>query len=148
LIDRLGVRDHVELLGKQPHENVLGNMSWCDVFVLASWGEASGTVYGEAMQFSKPAIACADEGISEVLEDGKHGRLVPARDLPALVQALRWLLEDEQRRSKIGEQARRLANEKLSYSAVAHELIGIYEELWQASGRRRISSEPPSQPTE
>jgi glycosyltransferase involved in cell wall biosynthesis len=148
LVDHLGVRDHIELLGKQPHVDVLGNMSWCDVFVLASWGEASGTVYGEAMQFGKPAIACADEGISELLEDGKHGRLVPARDVPALVEALRWLLEDEQRRSDIGEQARQLANNKLSYSAVAHELIDIYERLLEASGRRRHSSEPLLQSTE
>jgi glycosyltransferase involved in cell wall biosynthesis len=137
LIDRLGVGDHVELLGKQPHADVLGNMSWCDVFVLASWGEASGTVYGEAMQFGKPAIACADEGISEVLEDGKHGRLVPARDVPALIEALRWLLEDAQRRNMIGEQARQLANEKLSYSAVA-----------DAARRRSNSSELLSKSTE
>lgn len=66
LVDRLGVRDYVELRGKRPHAEVLGDMSWCDVFALVSWGEASGTVYGEAMQFGKPAIACADEGISEV----------------------------------------------------------------------------------
>ena len=148
LIDRLGVGDHVELLGKQPHADVLGNMSWCDVFVLASWGEASGTVYGEAMQFGKPAIACADEGISEVLEDGKHGRLVPARDVPALIEALRWLLEDAQRRNMIGEQARQLANEKLSYSAVAHELIEIYEALADAARRRSNSSEQLSKSTE
>jgi glycosyltransferase involved in cell wall biosynthesis len=129
LIDRLGVRDHVELRGKRPHEEVLGDMSWCDIFSLASWGEASGTVYGEAMQFSKPAIACTDEGISEVLQDGKHGRLVPARDVPALVEALRWLLADDSRRAELGRQARELANEKLSYSSVAQELISIYRTL-------------------
>jgi glycosyltransferase involved in cell wall biosynthesis len=136
-IDRLGMQDHVELLGKRPHAEVLANMSWCDVFVLASWGEASGTVYGEAMQFGKPAIACQDEGISEVLNDGEHGRLVPARDVAALTDALRWLLEDESRRIRIGEQGRQLANEKLSYSGVAQELIGIYSNLVDAAGRRR-----------
>ena len=48
----------------------------------------------------------------------------------------------------IGEQARQLANEKLSYSAVAHELIEIYEALADAARRRSNSSELLSKSTE
>ena len=136
LVDKLELHDNVELRGKRLHEEVLGDMSWCDVFVLVSWDEASGTVYGEAMQFGKPAIACTNEGISEVLRDGKHGRLVPARDVSALVDALRWLLEDDARRKMLGEQARELANKKLSYSSVAKELIDIYGDMSDAARRR------------
>ncbi len=136
LVRELGVEDMVELRGKRPHAEVLGDMSWCDVFVLASWGEASGTVYGEAMQFCKPAIACTDEGITEVMRDREHGRLVPARDAAALADALRWLLVDEERRNMVGEQARALADEKLSYSRVAQRLIGIYEGLSDAARKR------------
>ena len=72
----------------------------------------------------------------------------PARDVPALIEALRWLLEDEQRRNKIGEQARQLANEKLSYSAVAHELIEIYGELSGAATKRSTTSQLLSKNTE
>jgi len=133
LTDRLGVRDHVELRGRRANAEVLGDMSWCDIFALVSWGEASGTVYGEAMQFRKPAIACTDEGISEVLLDGEHGRLVPAGDVSKTAEALRWLLVDESRRNMIGEQAQRMANEKLSYSSVARQLIEIYGKLSDAA---------------
>jgi len=148
LVDRLGVCDYVELRGKRPHAEVLGDMSWCDVFALVSWGEASGTVYGEAMQFGKPAIACADEGISEVLHDGEHGRLVPAGDVSSLVGALRWLLVDESRRTLLGEQARQLANEKLCYSAVAREFIEIYGEMSDSANRRDNISGVPSTQTD
>jgi glycosyltransferase involved in cell wall biosynthesis len=126
LIAELGLEGTVELCGKRPHAEVLGEMSWCDVFALASWGEADGTVYGEAAQFGTPVIACADEGIAEVVVDREHGRLVPARDAPALAEALRWLLADPARRRAVGAAARGLAEEKLSYPKLAERLIGLY----------------------
>jgi glycosyltransferase involved in cell wall biosynthesis len=141
LVNRLGLSDRVELCGKRPHADVLGEMSWCDVFALASWGEASGTVYGEAMQFGKPVIACANEGIAEVLRDEEHGRLVPAQDVSALAEALRWLLSDAERRERVGEQARALANAELSYPHLAKTLIDIYGNLADAARHgRKISS--------
>ena len=133
LVERLGLADVVELCGKRPHSEVLGAMSWCDVFSLASWGEASGTVYGEAMQFGKPVIACANEGIAEVLRDREHGRLVPAQDATALAAGLRWLLEEPERRARIGQNARALANAELSYPHAANTLIDIYSRLAHAS---------------
>jgi glycosyltransferase involved in cell wall biosynthesis len=133
LIRTLDLTGVVDLRGKRPHAEVLGDMSWCDVFSLASWGEASGTVYGEAMQFGKPVIACADEGIAEVLRDREHGRLVPAGDVSALAESLRWLLEDTERRQRIGEQARQLADTDLSYPHTAGRLIEIYGNLLKSS---------------
>jgi glycosyltransferase involved in cell wall biosynthesis len=129
LIAELGLAGTVELCGKRPHAEVLGEMSWCDVFALASWGEADGTVYGEAAQFGTPVIACADEGIAEVVVDGEHGRLVPARDSEALAEALRWLLVDPARRRQVGDAARALAEEKLSYPRLADGLIQLYDGL-------------------
>lgn len=129
LIAELGLRGTVELCGKRPHADVLGEMSWCDVFALASWGEADGTVYGEAAQFGVPVIACADEGIAEVVVDKAHGRLVPARDVQATAEALRWLLEDDSRRRQVGVAARALAEEKLSYPKLAERLIEMYGRL-------------------
>jgi glycosyltransferase involved in cell wall biosynthesis len=129
LIAELGLGGIVELCGKRPHADVLGEMSWCDVFALASWGEADGTVYGEAAQFGTPVIACADEGIAEVVEDGVQGRLVPARDAHALADALRWLLVNPARRAEAGAAARRLAEEKLSYPKLAERLIEMYGRL-------------------
>jgi teichuronic acid biosynthesis glycosyltransferase TuaC len=129
LITTLGLTGTVELCGKRPHAEVLGEMSWCDVFSLASWGEASGTVYGEVMQFSKPVIACEGEGIADIVRDGIHGRLVPARDASSLAEALRWLLVDSERRTRLGEQARELCAAKLSYPTLARTLVELYGDI-------------------
>jgi glycosyltransferase involved in cell wall biosynthesis len=104
-------------------------MSWCDIFALPSWGEAGGTVYGEAMQFGKPILACLGEGITDIVRDREHGCLVPPRDVSALVDALRWLLVDAARRERVGEQARQLAVDELGYPKLAQSLIDLYRRL-------------------
>lgn len=140
LAAELGVSEIVELVGRRPHAEVLGEMSWCDVFALPSSGEAGGTVYGEAMQFGKPIIACAGEGITEVVEDGVHGLLVPPRDPERLAEALRRLLGDASGRERMGAAARELAVTELSYPRLAHHLIELYAELVDGGSRRRSAS--------
>jgi glycosyltransferase involved in cell wall biosynthesis len=129
LVDELGLAGIVELVGRRPHADVLGEMSWCDIFALPSWGEAGGTVYGEAMQFGKPIIGCHGEGIAEIVRDGVHGLLVPARDTASLAAALRSVLADAALRERMGAQARELAASELSYPKLANELIELYAGL-------------------
>jgi glycosyltransferase involved in cell wall biosynthesis len=129
LVHQLGLSDAIDLCGKRPHADVLGEMSWCDIFALPSWGEAGGTVYGEAMQFGKPILACLGEGITDIVRDREHGCLVPPRDVSALVDALRWLLVDAARRERVGEQARQLAVDELGYPKLAQSLIDLYRRL-------------------
>jgi glycosyltransferase involved in cell wall biosynthesis len=126
LINRLGLTDVVELCGKRPHADVLGEMSWCDLFALPSWGEAGGTVYGEAMQFGKPIIACQKEGITDIAEHHVHGCMVPPRDSAAVADALRWLHADASRRNRIAQSARELAIAELGYPKLAKALIELY----------------------
>lgn len=129
LIERLGLTDAVELCGKRPHADVLGEMSWCDVFALPSWGEAGGTVFGEAMQFGKPIIACQDEGITDIAKDRVHGRIVPPRDAAAVAESLRWLHSDVSRRNHVAANARELAIAELGYPKLASALIELYASL-------------------
>lgn len=130
----LGVADRVEFWGQRPHAEVLRAMSWCDVFALPSWDEPCGTVYGEAMTFGKPVIACATEGIAELITHGVHGLLVPPRDDAALAGALRRLVEDERLAAELGRRAQRLAETALSYDTIAGHTIELYERaLAQAS---------------
>jgi glycosyltransferase involved in cell wall biosynthesis len=141
IIDEAGIHSAVTLGGKRPHDEVQGDMSWCDVFALPSWGEAGGTVYGEAMQFGKPIVACKGEGITDIARDQVHGRLVSARSVPELVEALGWLLEDASRRQRLGEAARQLAHSELSYPRLAESLIELYtRSIERVQGRRSIPS--------
>jgi glycosyltransferase involved in cell wall biosynthesis len=60
-----------------------------DVFVFPSFSEGFGLVLLEAMACGMPAIASDATAGPEVLDD-RSGRIVPAGDLDALIDALRW----------------------------------------------------------
>jgi glycosyltransferase involved in cell wall biosynthesis len=93
------------------------------------------------MQFGKPIVACKGEGITDIARDQVHGRLVSARSVPELVEALGWLLEDASRRQRLGEAARQLAHSELSYPRLAESLIELYtRSIERVQGRRSIPS--------
>jgi glycosyltransferase involved in cell wall biosynthesis len=129
LIRELNLDQCIELLGKHPHEEVLKMMSWCDIFVLPSWDEAGGTVYGEAMSFSKPIIGCRDEGISELIEDGIHGILIDKRDEKSLAEGLKKLLLDEELSKSIGCAARNLVEKEFNYDFTAAKITELYSQV-------------------
>lgn len=125
----LGLDDIVELRGEIPHSEVLKIMSWCDVFVLASWDEAFGTVNSEAMTFGKPIIGCAGEGISEVITDGVHGFLVEKRNVEQLALAVSKILTDPSLARQMGDRAGELAKKELNYSHITDQMIELYANI-------------------
>ncbi|MGL9750642.1 MAG: glycosyltransferase [Symbiopectobacterium sp.] len=57
-----------------------------DVFCLPSIYEAFGLVLGEAAVFGLPGIATNVEGIPEVIDDGRTGFLIDAKDYMELAK--------------------------------------------------------------
>lgn len=60
----------------------------CDVFILPSKKEGFGIVYLEAMQYSKPVIACNFGGPTDVIEDKKTGVLCEYDDHVCVAESL------------------------------------------------------------
>lgn len=129
LIGSLGLSGSVELWGARPHAEVLGAMSWCDVFAMPSWGESFGTVYAEAMSCGKPVIGCAGEGFTELARHGVHAWHVPPRDAGALAQAIQQLLSDTELAARLGRGGASLVRESLTFERIAGELRRLYDEL-------------------
>lgn len=96
-----------------------------DVFVLPAVHDAKGNVDGlpnvilEAMASGLPVVATGISGIPLAVEDGRTGRLVPERDGPALLAAIRRLLADPAAARHLGEQGRRKAETELTWDVVA-----------------------------
>ena len=83
-----------------------------DVVVLSShWGEGMPLSLLEAMALGKPVVASDIGGLSEIVQDGYTGLLVPPRDAYALAQALQALLGDPQRMKAMGMRAQRFVQE-------------------------------------
>jgi colanic acid/amylovoran biosynthesis glycosyltransferase len=107
-----GVTEAISFMGSQPHESVKKIMNEADIFILnsrtADDGEMEGTPVSllEAMSIEKAVISTNHAGIPDVIQNNENGMLVPERDNEKLELAIRDLIENEEKRSKLGKQAR------------------------------------------
>jgi glycosyltransferase involved in cell wall biosynthesis len=68
------------------------------------------------------AVVMSDlPALSEIIEDGKTGRLYPAEDANALSEIINQLLKDDIKREKLGTNARSWVLEKRTWKAVVKE---------------------------
>ncbi len=92
-IQRLGLTHAVQLLGFRA--NPYQYMAAADLFVLPSLYEGFGNVIVEAMACGTPVLATdCPHGPAEILEQGKHGLLVPPANVDALAQGMLTILQD------------------------------------------------------
>jgi glycosyltransferase involved in cell wall biosynthesis len=82
-----------------------------DVLAVPSQCEGFGIVYAEAMVHGLPVIAGLYGGAVEVVTDGENGFLVPWGDEFLLAQRLEALVRDPGLRARMGEAARRKAEQ-------------------------------------
>jgi len=111
-------------------------MAAADVFVMPSYREGFGSSVIEAAACGLPAIGSAIYGLSDAIEDGHTGVLVPARDVSALSAALTRMATDRGWREQLGTQARRRALATFSQEVLTSALPAFYE---ACIARRRSS---------
>ena len=85
LIEQLGLKDHVTLLGRR--DDIPQLMQEADFFILPSAYEGFGLVVAEAMACGAFVIATNSGGVAEVM--GDTGILVPPQNSEALAEALK-----------------------------------------------------------
>lgn len=92
-IQDLGLTHAVQLLGFRA--NPYQYMAAADLFVLPSLYEGFGNVIVEAMACGTPVLATdCPHGPAEILEQGKHGLLVPPANAEALAQGILTVLQN------------------------------------------------------
>jgi phosphatidylinositol alpha-mannosyltransferase len=120
--------DAVDLLGGLYEDELNWELERASLLAApALGGESFGMVLTRAFASATPAVASDIEGYAAVATP-ESAVLVPPGDPDALATALIELLEDEPRRRRLGEGARKVA-EKYSWEPIARRLLSIYEEL-------------------
>ncbi len=97
-----------------------------DVLAVPSWEEPFGIVLLEAMASGIPMVATNRGGPLDIVTSGEHGVLVPPRDPAALAAAIRALVNDEEFRRKITQQARTRIEMKFDRSQVIPRIERFY----------------------
>lgn len=93
LIRQLNLSDCVDLPGFV--DNPYSYMKQASVFVLSSIHEGFGNVIGEALATGTPVVSTnCKSGPSEILDEGKYGKLVTVGDVDEMAKAIMLTLEN------------------------------------------------------
>jgi len=139
LVQDLNLMHAVRFEGIKRHEEVWPYYTECDIFVLPSWDEAFGVVYVEALGLGRVAIGCIGQGGPEDLKRlGDCIELVKPRDVDSLVHALKLLLDNPDRRTRMGEIGQTLVRSKYTWKRNALGTAAIYRDL---ISRRAVDDE-------
>jgi phosphatidylinositol alpha-mannosyltransferase len=130
LLTRERVDDEgIDILGFLSQEDYTRELQSVKALVAPSLGgESFGMVLTRAFACATPVVASDIPGYREVMSPDA-GITFPAGDEHALAEAVEWIVGDEERRRRLGEEARRIAVSRYSWEDVARRLVDIYERV-------------------
>lgn len=125
-----GTGAYVKLLGRVPDADLPDLYGCADLFAQPTrtrWAgleqEGFGIVFLEAAACGIPVVAGRSGGAAEAVIDGVTGLVVDSpRDRGAVADAIRQLLDDGERRKRMGAEARRRVEEGFTYDLLARAL--------------------------
>ena len=108
-------------------------LSASDVMLMASRTEGMPGSLIEAGMAGLPVVAYAVGGVSEVVEHGVTGLLVPPGDIEALTDALLQLVKDGAARRAMGRAAQQRCRSNFDIRVVAPRYVQLYREVARAN---------------
>lgn len=119
-----GLQGRVSFLGHR--EDVPALLAAADLYVLPSRTEAFPNGVLEAMAAGLPVVACAVEGLLDLVRDGTTGTLVAPGDPAALAGAIGRFVGDQALAARAGAAARAEATARYSFAS----MVGSFEALY------------------
>lgn len=121
-----GLKENIIFMGWR--DDAAKILSLYDIFVLPSLNEGMGRVLVEAMALGKPIVASRIGGIPDLVSHGKNGFLVPPKDPEELVRHIQTLIEDKEKREKMGLEGKKIAT-NFSAENMVKKIEKLYKEL-------------------
>ena len=130
----LGIAKQSHIVGPVPHEQVAQFYELIDVFVVSRPDTRVTRLVTplkpfEAMRSGRAVVMSDLPALSEIIENGKTGRLYPAGDAQGLSNIIQELLEDESIRTELGNNAQSWIVENRTWKSVVNKMSPVYEEL-------------------
>jgi glycogen synthase len=101
-------------------------MAATDAFVVPSIYEPFGMVALEAAAAGAPLAVSATGGLAEIVQPGVTGVTFPAKDSPALADAVSGLLADAASARRMAARAKRMVRERYAWPTIASRTVGTY----------------------
>ena len=143
LIDRLAIGDSVRFVNGISDAELAQIVASAEIACVPSLYEGFSLPTVEAMACATPLVVSRAGAIPEVVgPDGRCADLVTPGDVGELVQALEDLLDDPERRARMGAAGRERALAEFSWHAVAEATAEAYREAIRAAGRAVPDEKP------
>ena len=137
----MSLEDNVHLLGFK--QNPFKYMKKSDSFVLSSVYEGLGNVIIESLACGTPVISTdCKSGPREILapntkirknieniEKAEYGILVPPKNSEDLAEALLELIDNKEKRKKMGREGRKIIEKKFDIKDITEKYLNIYKEV-------------------
>lgn len=98
-----------------------------DVFVFPSYREGFPNTVLEAGAMGLPSIVSDINGSREIIIEGKNGMIIPSKDVEALYNTIRRLINDNGYRHQLANQARPLIASRYEQQWLWNELLKVYQ---------------------
>lgn len=137
LIDRLGIKEHVRFVHGVPDDELVALMGSAEIACVPSLYEGFSLPTAELMACETPLVVSRAGAIPEVVgPDGECADLFTPGDVGELATRLESLLDDPERRARMGSAGRRRVLERFSWRAVAVATAAAYDEVVRANEDR------------
>lgn len=138
----------VRIIGNLSHAKLAELLNAADVCVIPSLLEATSLACLEAMACGTPVLATDTGGLSELIENGKNGWLVPSENSVVLAKAIETIVHTtSQARASIRDTALMLVRQTYTWERIAAQTDKIYHaaiERWTLQGRPAAESQSPA----
>ena len=127
LAGQLGVKNHIEFLGKQNQvERLLG---LADVILMPSEMESFGLAALEAMACGVPPVSTRVGGVPELITDGVDGFLEDIGDIAGLAGRVTELVTDQALHDEMGKAARHTASSRFCTDKIIPQYEDYYKQV-------------------
>jgi len=127
LVDRLGLKEHVKFLGTR--QDIPELLKEAHILVLSTTTpEAFGRVVAEAGAVGTAVVTTEVGGVTDIVQKGKDGRLVPPHDPVAMADALSAAIENREETFTMSESLRQRVAENFYLEQMYEKTLAVYKE--------------------
>lgn len=128
LVAEHDIKENVQFTGYLTDEDLLPAYEAADIFVLPSFEEGFGMVVAEAMAANTPVVASRINGVKQQVDDQTTGMLVDAGIPDQIASAVIDLLNDREKRERMGERSRRRA-QRFGWERITDRYVSLYRNV-------------------
>ncbi|WP_336361990.1 glycosyltransferase family 4 protein [Halalkalicoccus salilacus] len=129
MISEHQLENHVEFLGFVERDELLRLLQKTTIFVHLPEFEGLPTTVIEAMASATPVLVTDVPGCRDLIQQDKDGKLVPKNDIDRIASEVINLLENSEKRQRMGQMARKSVEQNFDWERIATEYVNVYQRV-------------------